>query len=454
MSTHKSASRSGSTIDMLGEGALTSKIIRFALPLMASGVVQQSFNSVDVAVVGKFVGAGALAAVGANMPVVSLIINLFVGISVGANVVIANYIGQRDGAGVRRAVATSMMLALLSGVLLLAVGLFVARPVLTALGTPDEVMADAALYLRLLALGFPALMVYNFASAVLRSVGDTRRPFYWLVIGGLINVVLNLVMVLCFGLGVEGVAIATAVSNMVSAAGVVAILLRERSDLHLDVHALRLHRGELGKILRIGVPTGIQGMVFALSNSFIQSGINAFGRDAMAGSAAALNFEMYCYYVISSFAQAAVAFISQNYGAGQISRCRQIFARCMALSVVACFALNVIIFVWRYDFISLFTGQPEAMHFAALRVENVLISQFLACSYEVSGASMRAIGYPMTPTILIIFGTCLLRVGWVLTGVAHDFATLMAIYPITWVVTGTAVVTAWVVVSRKVLKLA
>jgi putative MATE family efflux protein len=446
-----SEAKSKPTIDMLGQDALTSKIIRFALPLMASGVVQQSFNSVDVAVVGKFVGAGALAAVGANMSVVSLIVNLFIGIAIGSNVVIANYIGQRDRAGVQRAVHTSMLFSVVIGILLFGVGLCVASPLLTLLGTPAEVLADATLYLRLLSIGFPALMVYNFASAILRSVGDTRRPFYWLVIGGVINICLNLIFVIFFGMGVEGVAIATVVANVVSAAGVVLILIRDRSELHLDLHSLQLHGSELGKILRIGVPAGLQGMVFALSNVFIQSGINSFGKEAMAGSAAALNFELYCYYVISSYAQAAVAFISQNYGAGQLAHCRRIFRRCMSLSVVSCLTLNVVIYLFRYGFVSLFTTQPEAMQFAALRIENVLIFQFIACSYEVAGASMRAIGYPMTPTVLTILGTCLLRVGWVVIGVAHDYSTLLAIYPITWVVTGTAVITAWIITSRRAL---
>lgn len=440
-------------ISMLERAGMTRKLVLFALPIMASGIVQQSFNAIDVAVVGRFVGSSAVAAVGTNGPVISLIINLFIGIAIGSNVIIANYIGQRDDRGVERAVHTSAMLALLSGIGLLVVGFVVAGPVLKALSAPDDILDDATNYLRIFALGFPAMMVYNFVSAILRSVGDTRRPFYWLCAGGALNVGLNLVFVIFLGMGVEGVAIATVASNYLSAVGVTVILMRERGPLRLELRRMRLYGGELRKILKIGVPAGVQGMVFALSNAFIQSGVNSFGREAIAGSAAAINFELYCYFVISSFAQAATAFISQNFGAGRRENVRAVFRRCMALSVAGCFLLNVIFCWFRVDFLHIFISGDEAVAFGAVRMQYVLLFQFIACSYEIAGASMRALGYSMTPTVIVILGTCLLRVCWVSAGPYAEFRDLLIVYPLSWIITGTAVLTAYLLIARK-LKIA
>lgn len=447
-----SSTDTGSRIDMLDSRHLTGKLIRFALPILASGVVQQSFNSVDVAVVGRYVGSHALAAVGSNGPVIGLIINLFVGIAIGANVIIANYIGRSDAQRVARAVATTMLLSVISGVVLLIVGLTISRPILELMGTPDAIMDSACMYLRIFSFGFPAMLVYNFGSAILRSIGDTKRPFYCLVGGGIVNIILNLVLVLFFGMGVEGVAIATVVSNIVSAIGIMYILMNEKVPVKVSLTHLSMHRSELGRILRIGVPAGIQGMVFSLSNIFIQSAINAFGPEAVAGSAAALNYELYCYFIISAFAQAAVAFISQNYGASQYEMCRSVFRRCMMLSVLSCGILNIVIYYWRGPFVGIFTSDVNAVQYAAERVAYVLLFQFLASSYEIAGASMRGIGYSMTPTILTIFGTCLLRVGWIYyTPSFSSFGELLIIYPITWCVTGALVLCAYLIISRRVL---
>ncbi len=436
-------------VNMLERAGMTRKLVLFALPIMASGIVQQSFNAIDVAVVGRFVGSSAVAAVGTNGPVISLIINLFIGIAVGSNVVIANYIGQRDDRGVRRAVQTSFLLSILCGVGLLMVGLLVAGPLLRLLSAPEDILGDATLYLSIFALGFPAMMVYNFASAILRSVGDTRRPFYWLCAGGALNVGLNLIFVVFLGMGVEGVAIATVASNYLSAIGVTIVLMRESGPLKLEPAKMKLHGNELRKILQIGVPAGLQGMVFALSNTFIQSGVNSFGKEAIAGSAAALNFELYCYFVISSFAQAATAFISQNFGAGRRENVRSVFRRCMALSVACCLLLNVLFCWFRVDFLHLFIGGDEAVAFGAIRMEYVLLFQFIACSYEIAGASMRALGYSMTPTVIVILGTCLLRVCWVSAGPYAEFRDLLLVYPLSWVITGAAVLTAYLIIARK-----
>jgi Na+-driven multidrug efflux pump len=418
-------------VDMLSQKGLTRKIITFALPLMASGIVQQSFNSIDVAVVGKFVGSHALAAVGSNGSVIGLIVNLFVGIAVGANVIISTYLGQRNKEGVHRAVATSSLIALIGGCMLLVIGMCVARPIHELLDTPENIMDDAVGYLRLYAVGLPAMLIYNFGSAILRSIGDTKRPFYWLVAGGLVNVTLNLIFVLVFGMGVYGVALGTVVSNCVSAAGVVWILVREKSQVRLDLHTLKLWR------------------VQSKSNVFIQSAINSYGAEAVAGSAAAINFELYCYFIISAFVQAAVAFTSQNYGAGQHHQCRVIFGRCLVLAVTTCLVLNGLIVLFHRPCILLFTSSAEAIEFATQRVFAVLIFQSMACTYEVAGGSLRALGYSLTPMILTILGTCVVRVTWVSLARFDSFAQLLSIYPITWLITGTSVVTAWFIVAKK-----
>lgn len=442
--------KAGTNIDMLSGGIVRNMIV-FALPLIASGVLQQSFNSVDIAVVGRFAGHEALAAVGSNGPVISLIVNLFVGISVGANVIIANYIGSKNRDGIRRAVATSAALALLSGLALLAVGLSVARPLLTALGTPAEVLPQSVAYLRIFAVGMPFMMVYNFGSAILRSFGDTRRPFYALVAGGAVNVVLDLLLVIKCGMGVAGVATATVVAMGVSAVVVVIILLRFDSDGRLRVREIALRHGELGKILRVGLPAGIQGMVFSLSNVFIQSAINSYGTDAMAGSAAALTYEVYCYFIIVAFVQSVVAFTGQNYGAGNLARCRKVMLVGMALAVLSSGVVNMVVSLFASDAVGLFVDNAEAAAFGMTRIHVVLTLQFIACSYEIAGASLRGQGYSLTPTLITVFGTCVLRLVWVYCHSSDEsFANLLAIYPITWVITGTAMLMARVVVSRRI----
>ena len=293
------------SIDML-HGTLLDKIVLFALPLAASSVLQQLFNSVDIAVVGQFAGKEAMAAVGSNSSVINLVITLFVGLSVGANVVIANYIGQRNRLGIKRAVDTIAAVALISSAILLVLGIALARPILEYIDTPADIIDLSTLYLRIYFAGIPFIMVFNFGAAILRGKGDTQRPLYCLLVSGVINALLNVVLVVVFQLGVAGVGIATVVANCVSAVMVVRILQTERNPYRLVVRRLRVHTAELVKMVRIGLPAGVQGMVFAVANVTIQSSINSFGSAAVAGSAAALNFEHFCYYILASFAAAAV----------------------------------------------------------------------------------------------------------------------------------------------------
>lgn len=440
----------GTKVDMLN-GPLFMKILVFALPLAMSSLLQQLFNSVDVAVVGRFASSKALAAVGSNAPVISLLINLFVGISMGANVVLSNHLGQRDEEGTRHAVSTVALVAVVSGLLLMVLGVAVSRPILELMDTPADVLDMAVLYLRIYFIGIPFFLIFNFGSAILRSMGDTRRPLYILVVAGIINTALNLVLVISFGLGVEGVAIATAIANMVSAACIVALLRREKGPLQLRLNHVRIYRKELRRMLQIGVPAGLQGVVFSFSNVIMQSAINSYGAAAVAGSAAAVNFEYYCYFIIVAFNGAVISFIGQNYGARKYDRVRRIYWICMALGAAGCLLANVL-FTWQNAFfLGLFTTDPEVIAYGATRMQGVLIFQFLACSYEIAGSALRGMGESMMPTIMVVFGTCVLRIVWVFLIVPHyqGFGRLLQVYPLSWVLTGTMVCVAFALRMRK-----
>lgn len=439
-------------IDML-HGPLLAKIIIFAMPLAASSILQQLFNSVDVAVVGRFDSSYALAAVGSNGPVISLLINLFLGISMGANVVISNHIGQKDNNLTKYAIRTTAATALFSGLALAVIGVLAARPILTIMGTPTEVLDMAVRYLRIYFIGTPFLLIYNFGSAILRSKGDTSRPLYILVIAGIINTVLNLILVIVFHKGVAGVAIATDIANVFSAASIIFLLIREEEPYRLNLRSIGINKNELKSMLMIGVPAGLQGMVFSFSNVLLQTTINSHGADAVAGSAAAVNFEYYCYFIISAFNGAAITFIAQNYGAGNYNRVKRIYWLCLGLSTLLSVA-SAQLFIWQKTFfVSLFTTDASVAEYAYTRMLIVLLWQFIACSYEISASAMRGMGKSMLPTLLTIVGTCLLRVVWVFAvcPVWTSYQTIMIVYPITWITTGIMVFTAFHITARKKL---
>ena len=444
------ATPASAKIDMLS-GSLFKKILLFALPLVASGILQQSFNAVDVMVVGRFSSHQALAAVGSNGALINILINLFLGVSVGANVVISNYIGCKNEQGIRRCVSTVGVIALGSGVLLTIMGLTLSRPILELMNTPDDVIDLATTYLRIYFLGMPMMMVYNFGSAIMRSMGDTRRPFYALVVGGIVNTLINLLLVIVFDMSVAGVAIATVIANTVNASFITYWLLRESEPFTLIPGKMKLYGAETRKMLQIGMPAGLQGMVFSIANIFIQSAINRYGSNAIAGSSAALNYEIYCYFIMVAFNQATMAFVSQNYGAGNYDRCRRAMWMCMAMSVVGVGAANVIITLNAPIFLGFFSSDPEVIHYGVIRLEYVLLLQFIASSYEISGSALRALGYSMTPMVMTVFGTCVLRLIWIHTVCAdsNNFGLLLSIYPITWVITGAGVLTAYFIITRR-----
>lgn len=432
-------------------GGMFRKILLFALPLAASSIIQQLYNSIDVAVVGRFASSEALAAVGSNGAIINLLINIFIGLSVGANVLIAHHIGQKNDGAIKQAISTSMVVAVLSGVLVMFVGIALARPILEMMDTPHDVIDLSTLYLRIYFLGMPFLMVYNFGAAVLRGMGDTRRPLYCLLVSGVVNTVLNLILVIGFDMSVAGVAIGTVVSFIVNAVWVTVLLLREAEPFSLRTCRFRIYRSEIVRMMKIGVPAGVQGMVFSIANIFIQAAINRCGADAVAGSAAALNYEYYCYFVINSFTTAATTFVGQNYGAGNLERCKRAWRLCMVMSVVACAVCNLA-FCWQKEFfIGIFSADASVLEYGFKRMELVLAWQWVACSYEISGGALRGLGYSAVPALLTVFGTCLLRLVWIYTiyPLYPTYDTLMMVFPVSWAITGMMVFVAYLLVLRR-----
>ena len=439
-------------IDMLN-GPLAGPIILFALPLALSSMLQQLFNAADTAVVGRFASSQAMAAVGSNSSVINLVVALFVGLSVGTNVVIASLIGRGRKEEIPTAVHTAVVVALISGVLLLFVGIGIARPMLTLMNTPEDVLDLAVLYLRIYFLGMPFIMLYNFGAAILRSKGDSTRPVYALICGGVLNVLLNLLLVIVFHLHVIGVASATVTSNVVSSFLVMWFLLHEEDEFRLNPKKLQIHRGYLMQMIRIGLPAGLQGVVFSLSNTVIQSGVNSFGSSASAGSAAALNFEIIAYYIVNSFNQATVTFTSQNYAAGKYDRVKKVFRLAILFTVIGAGTLDFLFIAGRHFTLSLFTTDPEVFKYAVIRFTHILAFQWMVSSYEISGSAMRGMGYSMTPTVITIFGTCVFRIFWVLTLFPRhrDFGFLLYVYPASWLITGSLVLFAYFLVCRKAM---
>ena len=421
-------------------GPLAGKIVAFAIPIAIASILQQLFNSADAAVAGHFVGPEALAAIGGTTPVVMLLISLFTGLSVGTNVLVALRIGQGHHDKIDAAVHTSIAVALASGALLLVLGIAFVDPILRLIEMPGDAFEPAVVYLDIFFIGMPFAMLYNFGSAILRSRGDTRRPLYALIVAVVLNLGLNIAFVTIVPLGVAGVAVATDIANATSAAIVMWLLMHEEAPYCLNWRRLRMTKAELLIILKIGIPAGLQGVVFSLSNVVIQSGINSFGSASTAGVAAAVNFEFYSFFVINGFVQAAVTFIGQNYAARQFNRCDSVLRWCLLFGFAS---MGVLCVTWQLlgvNALGIFTSDPASIDYGLQRLLYVQAFQWLVVSYEVPAGAMRGMGWSMTPTLITIVGSCLLRIVWVFTvfAASPDFFTLNVVYPVTWIVTGIA----------------
>ena len=440
-------------MDML-HGGLAGKLILFAIPLAFSSILQQLFNSADVAVVGRFAGSAALAAVGSCVALVGIFVNLIVGLSVGPNAALANLIGQGQRERISGMVHTILTFGIALGVVLMGLGFLTARTVLEASGTPESVINEALLYIRIYFIGVPFMTIYNFGAAILRSYGDTKRPMCYLIISGTVNVVLNLIFVIGFGLGVEGVAISTSVSNMLSTAMVLTHLYRKEDEFQFRFHKMCVIWKDLKRILMIGIPAGIQGAIFSVSNVFIQSGINTFGEDAIAGSSLALNFEYFTYDIGSAFAQAAVTFTSQNFGAGNLKRCKKIFWLCLIFGVGFTEILSIIFMIWDDFFVSIYTISDAVAVYGLIRMHHVCSMEGLTATYEVESAALRGLEKSLEPSIITILGTVVFRMIWMATVFKWipTYEMLMNVYISSWVFTGGIIFIIYILHMRKLEK--
>lgn len=430
-------------------GVLWKNILIFALPLAMTNIVQQLFNSVDVAVVGQFCGSEALAAVGSTGCVVNLYITIFSGLAVGANVVLSRMIGENRKEELRAAIITAMLFSVLAGIFFLVIGEFGTRPLLELMGTPENILDQAVLYLRIYVAGSIFRMVYNFEAAIFRAGGDTKKPMYCLIGAGILNVFLNLFFVLVLHMNVAGVAIATVISDAVSAGLLFFLLIREKSEIRLHLQG-GMEMNVVSQILGNGVPAALQGMLFNIANIIIQSGINTLGAETVAATTVALNFEVFAYYMIMGFANASMTFNSQNYGAGNLKRCEQATRWSLGLGMICTYILCGVFVIFRYFFCELYTSDPEVMQLAAYRIFILQLLEGINLLTEVFAATLRALGKPMLPTLLAVIFTCLIRVGWILFVFPQHqtFSTLVLVYPVTWTATAVSMVIAYLCVKK------
>ena len=438
----------------LCSGPLLSKILLFSLPLIFSGVLQLLFNATDIIVVGKFAGSNAMAAVGSTPSLFNLLVNFFIGISVGANVLVARYYGEKNYDSVQQTVQTALLTGLFGGALLVVLGVVLARPMLTLMSTPDEVIDQAVLYMKLYFIGMPASMVYNFGAAVLRAVGDTRRPLYFLMAAGVMNVFGDLLFVCVLGMGVAGTAIATVLSQCVSAGLTVLCLVRSDGMCRLDLHRLRFYRDKFARIMQTGLPAGMQSVIFNISNVLIQASINSFGAVTVAANTAAGNIEGFVYISMNSLYQTSISFTSQNLGAKNYRRIDQTLVRCLCIVTVIGLVLGNGAYLLGNHLLRIYSDDPQVISFGMERLAVVSVTYFLCGIMDVLAGVIRGLGYSILPTIVSLIGACLLRIVWIFTvfRVLHTQFILYASYPISWVVTIIAHFVCYLIVRKKVFR--
>lgn len=437
-------------IDMCN-GPIFTKIIAFALPLIASGILQLLFNAADIVVVGRFAGNESLAAVGSTSSLINLLINVFIGLSVGANVLVARYYGAQSQKDLEETVHTAMLVAVVGGLILIVVGASLAAPLLELMGTPDDVLPLSVLYMRIFFVGMPATLVYNFGSAVLRAVGDTRRPLYFLFVAGIINVVLNLIFVIELSMGVAGVALATVISQCVSAALVVQCLLRTQAGYGLNLRRLRIVPDKIRSIVSIGLPAGLQGAIFSISNVLIQSSVNSFGSVAMAGNTAASNIEGFVYTGMNAIYQTALSFGSQNFGAKNYKRMTKIQIYCMMVVAVLGFVLGNGAVFFGTQLLGVYSSDPTVIQYGLYRLR-IIASTYLVCGMmDVMVGGLRGMGCSIVPMVVSLTGACALRIVWIYTVFAMNrtLQILYISYPVSWAVTLAAHVVTYIIVRRK-----
>lgn len=441
------------TMDMCN-GPLLKKIILFAIPLMLSGVLQLLFNAADVIVVGRFTGNEALAAVGSTSSLINLLINLFVGVSVGANVLLGKHIGARDEESASKTVHTAVTFALVVGIAMIFVGFFLSQPLLELMGTPEDVINLSVLYMRIYFVGMPAFMFYNFGAALLRAVGDTKRPLYFLTLAGIINVIFNLIFVIVFHMGVAGVALATIISEGISAFLVFLCLKGADGVLHLDHRSLSFHKDVAIQMMKIGLPAGLQGCIFSVSNVLIQSSVNSFGSIAMAGNTASANLEGFVYNAMNSLYQTSLSFTSQNMGAKKYKRVDKILIECLVIVMIVGIVMGGGAYLIGTSLLSIYSSDPQVISYGLLRMSLICVPYFLCGMMDVFVGSLRGMGYSVMPMLVSLTGACLFRIVWIFTIFAtnRSLFVLYFSYPVSWALTATAHLICYMIVRKKVFK--
>ena len=436
-------------LDMLN-GSIWNKLPVFALPIAATGILEQLFNASDIAIVGNFAQTDktvAVAAVGANSPIIGLILNLFIGIALGANVVIANAIGRDDKQTVQKAVHTSMVVSVIGGVLVAIIGELIAEPLLTVLNVPDDVLELALLYLRIYFLGMPVILLYNFEAAIFRSIGETKMPLIALTLSGILSVLLNLFFVIVLKMSVNGVATATVLANIVSAGILYIKLVKSDKYIKVEFKKLRIDGKVFAKIMQIGLPAGIQSAVFAVANIVIQGAINSLGTTVIAASSAAFNIEIIAYNVMNSFSQACTTFVGQNFGANKIDRCKKTLFLCLIEDAIASGTAILIVLITGKFLLSIFNNNPEVIEIGYTRLVIIFIAYIFSMLYEVMSGYLRGFGFSLVPAILTTVGVCVLRIIWINTvfPANRTFVTIMTAYPVSLATTAVLIFIALII---------
>ena len=433
------------------EGPLTTKIIKFTIPVMLTGILQLLFNTADVIVVGRFTGKTALAAVGSTGSLINLLVSLFMGLSIGTNVLVARYQGAKDDKAVSETVHTSIALGIVGGLILLIIGVVATRPLLEMMATPEDVIDQSTLYMRILFFGMPVNLILNFGAAILRAIGDTKRPLYYLTIAGVINLFLNIFLVTVFSLGVAGVAIATVISEGVSCGLILLCLKHETGAIRLYFNRIKINPSKCIDIMKIGLPAGLQGCIFSISNVLIQSSVNSFGSTVMAGNTAASNIEGFVYVSMNSLHQTCISFTSQNFGAGKFKRIKKVLINCLVIVAITGLVLGNSAYFFGKYLLSAYNNETEVISYGLIRLSIISTMYFLCGLMDVMVGAMRGIGYSILPMIVSLVGACGLRIVWIYT-VFAKFRTLDILfisYPVTWTITFLSHLVCYYIVTRK-----
>lgn len=437
------------------EGPILKSVIVYTVPIILTGLLQLLFNAADLIVVGWFSGSDSVAAVGATGALTNLIINLFIGLSVGAGVAVAQGLGAGNGKQTSEAVHTAVPVAVISGIFLTVIGVLFSRNFLELMGTPDgKLLRLASVYMQIYFAGMTFSMLYNFGSAILRAAGDTRSPLIFLTIAGVLNVILNIVFVALFKLDVAGVALATSISQAVSAILVLLALMKRQDACRFEFKKMHIYKNALLRMVKIGVPAGLQGSLFSISNVLIQSSVNSFGAAHMSGSAAASSIEGFCYVTMNSFHQTSLNFCGQNYGAGDFKRVKRITWVCLMTVAVAGFVVGNLSYIFGRELLKIYiTDSPEAINYGMERLKFMVVPYFLCGIMDTTTGSMRGIGSSVIPMIITVVGVCVMRIVWIYTVFAlpqyHTFSGLFISYPISWLLTFAALFISFTVVMRR-----